>query len=603
MLLFKDDLRNDFRLSERSAKVVRYWGSLQESYGHESGVAKECDAYLKLTAERVMFRVKVLGLPEPASFLTDRELLDVSFIDSRTPKLSELLDKQVRVAMAYVPLTPVGNVGNPVLARLYCAKGLQDRYFPSPMLQDNLLPEMGAYSWFLSGLPDENINRAIDGCSWLLAAELLMRLMVRWNAVTVRNLATRFIVTGAVSSDAVIRRVDLGRKLDLAIRPGLKNLKWLIPNENQSEVEDKMIKMDCPRTVEEAEKCIRTMQDAGTGILFEAVARGIKDHSSVPNKARIADQLKQYADVTQVVSGGENSLQKFRSMSVDYMEAHRKDDDFLRAQDRMYDLERLMSYYGCIPQMFFMLAKLGQQKMVEMLSCRLDINATDVNGGTALDFAIENSEFAAERVLRTCGAKRRGCYELHSKNVMDAIECMTIGRTDIANPVLKEALEYGTKDDSVENKGVDPNEVFNSFTEEVRGKFRKAYGADEDFAGLRWTPEMENYDEYAYRFKLETTTLLVEALLSGDKEIVEECIHRGLRKGSIIRNRYAEKKCMTFLNGRTEFQDDSPVKDLTFNDASESTVEDFIKDLRCWHEELISIRCRGLIDDILKSFK
>ena len=118
MLLFKDDLRDDFRLSERSAKVVRYWGSPQEAYEHESGIAKECDAYLKLTAERVMFRVKVLGLSEPDAFLTDRELLDVSFIDGRTPKLSELLDPNVRIAMVYVPLTPVGNVGNPVLARL-----------------------------------------------------------------------------------------------------------------------------------------------------------------------------------------------------------------------------------------------------------------------------------------------------------------------------------------------------------------------------------------------------------------------------------------------------------------------------------------------------
>lgn len=89
MLLFKDDLRDDFRLSERSAKVVRYWGSPQESYEHETGDAKECDAYLKLTAERVMFRVKVLGLPVPDAFLTDRELLDVSFIDGRTPKLSQ----------------------------------------------------------------------------------------------------------------------------------------------------------------------------------------------------------------------------------------------------------------------------------------------------------------------------------------------------------------------------------------------------------------------------------------------------------------------------------------------------------------------------------
>ena len=602
MLLYKDDLSDPERLrnSEQSERVVHYWNALQDAYEPEFEAATNCAEYFCLTAERILYRTKVLGRDKSAAYEKNARLMSTSFIEGRTPPLAEFLHPNVRVGMSLIPLTPQGSAGRPVLARLYCVSGLTQRYFPSRMLQDNLLPGMGAYSWFLSGLPEENFDRAIDGCSWLLAAELLMRLVVRWDAVTVRNLATRFIVTGNVSSDSVIRKVTLGRKLELAARSKFKSLKWIIPNENQSEAEDKMIKMDCPRTVEEAEKLIRTMQDAGTGILFEAVSRDIKDYLSVPDKVRIADQLKQYADVTQTVSGGENSLQKFRSKAVDYVEAHRQDDDFLWAQDRMYDLERIMSYYGCVPQMFFMLAKLGQQKMAEMLSCRLDINATDVNGETALDFAIENSELAAERVLRTCGAKRRGCYELHSKKVMDAIECMAVGRADIANSVLKEALEYGSKDDPAENKGVDPNEVFNSFTEEVRGKFRKACDADEDFAGLRWTPEMENYDEYAYRFKLDTTTLLVEALLSGDKEIVEECIRRGLRKGSVIRFRYADKKCKTFLNGRAQFQDDSPVSDLKFNDAEVLTVEDFI---RSADEEMIPIKCRGLIDDILKSFK
>lgn len=411
MLLFKDDLRDDFRLSERSAKVVRYWGSPQEAYEHESGSAKECDAYLKLTAERVMFRVKVLGLPEPDAFLTDRELLDASFIDGRTPKLSELLDPNVRIAMAYVPLTPVGNVGNPVLARLYCAKGLQGRYFPSHLLEDGLLPGMEGFSWFFAGLPDEKFDRKIDGRSWLLAASLLMFALQKGDATVVRNLAMKFIVTGDVTGNKV-GEVQMYRKYELA-NGIFRKLKWIVPNQNAAEVH--MLNADIPETLAEAQKLIVTDRNHATDSLLAAVA------AETLNSRIIASQLAIGADVSVCDPvRHENMTQILRRRLVERVVDAISEEGTVASRvekilDEYFDATRILSYYADLPQIFFTLARRRDDAAIESMLMRYGadaINTTDVKGETALDFAIKHDPASAS-VLRQHGAKP-GIYQVCS---------------------------------------------------------------------------------------------------------------------------------------------------------------------------------------------
>ena len=407
MLLFKDDLRDDFRLSERSAKAVRYWGSPQESYEHESGVAKECDAYLKLTAERVMFRVKVLGLSEPDAFLTDQELLDVSFIDGRTPKLLELLDPQVRIAMAYVPLSPVGNVGNPVLARLYCAKGLRGRYFPANLLEDGLLPGMEGYSWFFAGLPDEKFDRKIDGRSWLLAASLLMFALQKGDASVVRNLAMKFIVTGDVRNGSVAK-VEMGRKGELAVpgRPAFKDFKWIIPKENDMDNIPKR-RIEKPATLEEAYSLIESLQGVATRALFRFIRNG--------DLEGVKEQHKNGADI---FSREENTKLTPIQVATELVvkSGNAKDTEVsAKAGDVAQIIQWLKQNGADCAMMYYMLARIGEMSAIKKFSVVYPINAVDGCGLTAVDWALNAEDWKAAELLRLCGATCNTVYQQNEK--------------------------------------------------------------------------------------------------------------------------------------------------------------------------------------------
>lgn len=542
MLLFIDDLRDDFRLSERSAKVVRYWGSPQESYEHESGIAKECDAYLKLTAERVMFRVKVLGLSEPDAFLTDRELLDVSFIDGRTPKLSELLAPQVRIAMAYVPLTPVGNAGNPVLARLYCAKGLQGRYFPSHLLEDGLLPGMEGFSWFFAGLPDEKFDRKIDGRSWLLAASLLMKVTEEGKSEVARNLANRFIVTGDVRGDKIVR-VEMGHKWELA--ETFKDFKWIIPKENEMSIP--VLKTKKFDTVDRAHEFIERMINQETVNLANMANAGSSHEAQ-----DFLGLLKNCADPSESVAGT-NARQRLMESFVCDMHQHQGEiekglrtgnvsdvqintllDRICKSIDAGFNKDRLMSYYGDIPQMFFTFARLGDSEMINLLKQRgFDINATDGTGSTALDFAMEVGEDSSVTdLLRKFGGERR-IYRMGSDK-MRQVMCEILGGNISAESYqfIKEAFE----------NGVSPNEVV---------EFRKC-----DDVQKTWKRSVDVYNDpseeaepwgshdsktYLCGWRRYSTTLMLEAMFSGDQELVELCLDHGGTLEPIVRMGYDEK--------------------------------------------------------------
>ena len=168
----RDDYKESPRRSESSEKVVRYWFDGRVVYDVETAVADEdC---LGIIAERIVLR-RLLGIGGGEKKHVPY-VLDAKPFCGDGPKCAELLLSDVFVAMAFVPLTPPDLRGRPILARLYCVNGLSKRYFPSSLRAD-AVSDGKLYSWFLTGLPDERLDAAIDGRSWLLAAELLLSLI------------------------------------------------------------------------------------------------------------------------------------------------------------------------------------------------------------------------------------------------------------------------------------------------------------------------------------------------------------------------------------------------------------------------------------------
>ena len=180
--LYHDDFRESPRRSESSEKVVRYWFDGRIVYDVETAVTE--DDCLGIIAERIILR-QSLGI-DGGEKKHIPYVLDAKPFGGDGPKCAELLLSDVFVAMAFVPLTPPDSRGRPVLARLYCASGLSKRYAPS-LLHAGIVSEGDRYSWFLTGLPDEKLDAAIDGRSWLHAAELLKHVVAKRDVATARN--------------------------------------------------------------------------------------------------------------------------------------------------------------------------------------------------------------------------------------------------------------------------------------------------------------------------------------------------------------------------------------------------------------------------------
>ena len=206
---FRDSFGDDPRSCERTEDVVRYWFDRSAVYEIEPDVSdKTCR---QIVAERVLVRT-LLGM-------ADLEKEHAQLVCAECPwgpdgpPLAELLETSVFAAMALVPLTPLGKSGRPVLARLYCVRGLGKRFFPAE-LDANDLDSGRGYSWFLTGLDEEDTGKRIEGRSWLLAAEFLRRVVEKRDRETARHLMAKYIVTGDVNGDR-ITKVEMGRKAEL----------------------------------------------------------------------------------------------------------------------------------------------------------------------------------------------------------------------------------------------------------------------------------------------------------------------------------------------------------------------------------------------------
>jgi len=297
--LFRDDLAGeDGNLrewgDESSDEVVALWGLPVDLYEFECVKRTPDDAattqYYSITGERVVYRTKVLSLATDGVCMSDKEVLSARpFVDAPCT-VADLLDKNIKVAMAFVPLTSEDGVSGAVLARLYCVSGLN---YKTSIPFDSEIPR-GAerYSWFLAGCKKKP-KPAHE--SWHLAAGLLMSIMEDDNAQAKRNLASSFIVTGQLNwVTGEVGPVDMGQKTSV-VTPELKRMTWIMSIDNRRNLqaeEMKMMKIECPATLDEAYELIKTMQNHATTAMLALLDR--------PNFAAFDEQIRIGADVQAV---------------------------------------------------------------------------------------------------------------------------------------------------------------------------------------------------------------------------------------------------------------------------------------------------------------
>ena len=458
------------RETEKSSYVAKYWTRDEDAYSNDVPEKRDTDVYRRycnLTAERILYRCKIMSLEMDDAVLQDNDVLDAKPLGGRKPTLREMMDSHIDVAMAFVPITPKESAPKeqePTLARLYCVTGLEEDLDALPFTSDRPKCCEG-HSWFLAGY-DANKEGMIDGRSWWLAAHLLADRNARSSSAYKKNLASKLIVTGDVDGDR-IKTVKMDRKTDLAKREeAFRKLTWIIPFANKGE--QNMIKVEYPESLAECKEFIKSMQNKATKVLCMNANKGLRSADT------FCDLLQSNADPTESVELGDgdgpkdrrNAMQRLTSSSWKSLNnrwskigelsdaAKREADDCADEFMRFIICERELSFYGSATRAMFLLARLGDVESVKRLADRVGIDTTDEQGETALDFAYEHKESGAINILEGLGAKRRGIYELESLQL----------QYDICE--LQYAIDNLSKEKAIQHildaldHGLSPNEVF-----------------------------------------------------------------------------------------------------------------------------------------------
>ena len=455
--LYHDDFRESPRRSESSEKVVRYWFDGRIVYDVETAVTE--DDCLGIIAERIILR-RSLGI-DGGEKKNIPYVLDAKPFGEDGPKCAELLLFDVFVAMAFVPLTPPDSRGRPILARLYCVSGLSKRYTPSS-LHAGIIPDGDRCSWFLTGLPDEKLDAAIDGRSWLLAAELLRQVVTKRDVATARNLATKFIVTGDVQN-GLITKIEMGRKDELALRHAYRDLKWIIPKENDMDNVPKR-KIEKPATLDEAYELIESMQSVATKSMFKAIRRADIDEVKVQYEKNGADIYAREKGIDVSPWGATNLMpiqvveeeieKEISKIRVAVNPAGGKGESHATVQGTR--MGRLMAIKGWLQArgadcslMFYMLAKTGDAKIVSRVADIYPINAVDGNGLTAVDWAINLGDRDSAMLLHACGGNCNPYYDQNrelSKALKEFCDCDPFPRiVEVKSivPIIVNAIDSG----------------------------------------------------------------------------------------------------------------------------------------------------------------
>lgn len=443
MKLFEDYLAENEGLVEESDRVVRLWDRPEDVFEVEIGPAEECEAYRVITAERILYRRKIRNLEVREAFLARKAVMDQP-LTSNGPTLRALLLPEVKVAMTYVPLAGLHGARS-YLGRLYCVSGIHPCACP---FADGSPVGAESFGWLLLGVPNDIPK---EGVSWNLAANLLIAVMRSTNIRALTQELAGRIITGFVDDSGWVRRIEeLANKIKLtAARKPLWRLKWMVPCANREEAI--MINADMPNTFEEAKKLIESSRGRATDALVSAVSAESLDTTVV------SAQLFNGADVSVMDSVRHENLTqmlKRRTMErvLDTMQekgcATNAADEVRSVLDESDRVQRILSYYASLPQMFFTLARRRADAAIEaMLACygADAINSTDSDGETALDFAMDNdAEVAA--VLRKHGASVRGIYRAGSRKMREMLRKGSGGLPDEVYRYFKDAVESGFLD-------------------------------------------------------------------------------------------------------------------------------------------------------------
>ena len=413
LYFYKDDYIENPRDTEGSNKVVRLWYDERVRYVNEDIPDEQC---MRLVAERLMVR-HLLGIGD----------LDMAYMPKasrsrpfglNTPMLAELLLPGTFFAMALVPLSPSGSHGRPIVARLYCVSGLANPHVLALEGMDEV--SLQGFSWFLAGVPQADLEIGVHGRSWLLAANLLARIVTKRDVKTARNLAKSYIVTGDVSN-GVIRRVEMLRKPELAKQ--FDNFKWIIPKENDMDIPKR--KIEKPTTLEEAYQLIESMRSTATRSFFRFLREGNLD--GVKEQYRIGADIfarEERTDLTclEVVADSKARLYTekiddlFKLDTEAFGKAIRKR---VAVFDKMSEWLRLQGADSSV--MFYLMAINGDEAGI-VRSCEYCmINSCDEHGLTAVDLALIGGEFEAARLIHRHGGIPNTRWKANSK-LSQAIE-------------------------------------------------------------------------------------------------------------------------------------------------------------------------------------
>ena len=416
---YRDDYINNPRDTEGSNKVVRLWYDERARYADEEMHDDQC---LGLVAERLIVR-RLLGIDKLDMVYMSKASRAKPF-GTDTPMLAELLMPGVFIAMALVPLSPQGAHGRPIIARLYCVAGLANPH----VLPLEGMDEVAAhgFSWFLAGVPQADLEKGIHGRSWLLAANLLARIVEKRDVKTARNLAKCYIVTGDVLSGA-IRRVEMLRKPELAKQ--FDNFKWIIPKENDMDIPKR--KIEKPATLEEAYQLIESMRSMATKSFFRFLREG--NLAGVKEQYRIGADLfarEEGTDLTclEIVADEKARLYAPKQNSKKEDEIVKIDPEALKKtiRNRIAKFDEITLWLrqqgADSAVMFYLMAINGDEAGIVSSSKYCQINGCDEHGLTAVDLALERGEFGAAKLLHRYGGAPNVRWRKNSK-LRCAIDC------------------------------------------------------------------------------------------------------------------------------------------------------------------------------------
>lgn len=494
--LYRGDLIDEDSLrlcgEESSDQTVTVWSQPEEPYEFEQ-IGPDVNTatrhqYFAMTGERVLFRTKVLGLPVDDRFLKDSEVLSAHPFTDVDCTVEELIAPFVHVAMAYVPLTPDVNdeISQPVLARLYCVRGLNGKH---TLPFDSAVPVgVDEYSWFLAGCKK---NPKPKHESWHLAAHLLMRVVE--DAHRKKNLATHFVVTGRVQDDE-IRPVEMGRKSELADVWEFRDLRWIMHEENKMNMNNAMRKVETPKTLEEALELIGTLQNKATRSFFRFLSSG--------NLDGMKEQYEIGADIfAREESTGQMPIEILGKLIEKEAKNPSDKDQKLHpnGKTRLMRFNEMMTWLKAqgadCALMFYMLAKYGLDEALQSCLKIWPIEARTTNGFNATELALEGGDYDVARKLCLLGCKCRP--ELPNSFLSSAVN-LYFGADMKARQTVATALSVG----------------LSPYCE---------YVVD------------DGYDDMGYSVHGYKTSLFGAALYNGDYNLVEKCLDAGADPNSTVK--------------------------------------------------------------------